>query len=280
MKKISFVSTVKNDPQGLQILLDSLKKQTVKPDEVIVIDGVKTKTNRSQGRNLAIKKAQGKIIAVADAGCQLKINWLEEITKPFADPQIDVVAGFYKPIAKNIFQKCLACYTCVMKPPSKNHFFLPSSRSLAFRQKAWQKVNGYPEELDFCEDLIFAQKMKRAGQRFQTAPKAIVYWPQRENLAQAFRQFFHYASGDVQAGYWPHLRKILFVYLRYIVAIWLLSQSRPYALMAFLAYLVWAVGKNYRYVDHPLALVYLPLLQITADLAVMLGALRGLLKKV
>lgn len=273
MAKISFVVTVKNDPKGLKSLLASLKKQTKQPDEIIVIDGKETRTNRSQGRNLGIQKAKGEIIAISDAGCKLDKRWLENITKPFGDPMVDVVAGYYQPLAKTIFQKCLACYTC-------RDYSLPSSRSVAFRKSAWQKVGGYPEELDYCEDLVFAERLKKVGCKFKFAKKAIVFWPQRENIFQAFKQFFHYAFGDAQALYWPHLKKIFLVYLRYILGILLFYWSWLYGYMAIWLYGSWAIWKNYRYVRHPAAFFYLPLLQITADVAVILGALRGALKKI
>ena len=48
-------------------------------------------------------------------------------------------------------------------------------------------------------------------------------------------------------------------------------------LYAFLVYTLWAIGKNYRYVKHWQALYILPLLQITADIAVLSGTAIGLL---
>jgi len=277
MAKISFITTVKNDPEGLKTLLDSLKQQAKQPNEIIVIDGEKTRTNRAQGRNLGIQKAKGEIIVISDAGCRLDKKWLENITKPFEDPTVDVVSGYYKPIVKNIFQKCLACYTCVMLDRVNPNQFLPSSRSVAFKKIAWQEVGSYPENLDYCEDLVFAEKLKKRNFKFKFARKAIVFWPQRENIFQAFKQFFNYAKGDAQALYWPHLKKIGLVYLRYILGILLFYKSLLYCSIALLFYCFWAVWKNYRYVKHPLALVYLPLLQITSDLAVMSGMAKGLL---
>ena len=280
MKKISFITTVKNDSSGLKVLLDSLKQQTKQPDEIVIIDGEKTKTNRSQARNLAIQKAKGRIIAVSDAGCRLDKNWLEEITNPFSNPKIDVAAGYYKPVAKTVFQKCLACYTCVFLDKVRPCQFLPSSRSIAFRKKAWKKVGGYPASLNYCEDLVFAQKLKKADCKFKFIKKAVVFWPQKENIFQAFWQFFHYASGDAQAFYWPHLKKIGLVYLRYLLAFFLCYYSLCAILYTlFSIYCFWAVWKNYRYVKHPSAIFYLPLLQVAADLAVMSGALRGLAKR-
>jgi hypothetical protein len=44
-------------------------------------------------------------------------------------------------------------------------------------------------------------------------------------------------------------------------------------------YTLWAVLKNYRYVQKPEGLVWLPLLQYTADLAVSLGTVKGLVER-
>lgn len=272
MAKIAFVTTVKNDAAGLAMLLDSLAKQTRQPDETIIIDAVKTKTNRSQGRNLGIKKAQSEIIAISDAGCRLDRYWLEKITTALEKNSADVVVGNYQPLTKNVFQKCLAVYTCRLAE-------LPASRSIAFRKKAWRQVGGYPEALDYCEDLVFAQRLQKAGWRFVRSPEAMVFWPQRENLLQAAQQFFNYASGDSQALYWPHLAKILLVYLRYLGGIWLLYYSWFYCCIVVLLYCLYAVIKNYHRVKNWRALVYLPVLQITADLAVMCGAFWGIIKR-
>lgn len=314
--KVSFVTTVFNEEKTIEGLLRSLIEQTKKPEEIIVVDAgstdktvnkirectsevegtrrakrdrgdtsevklyVKPGLNRSQGRNFGIKKAKNEIIALSDAGCILDKNWLEEITKPFKNKKVNVVAGYYQPVAENIFQKCLSCYTSALPDQIREENFLPSSRSIAFKKEAWEKVDGYPEELDYCEDLIFSKRLKEAGCKFKFMPNALVYWPQRKNISQAFKQFSSYALGDVQALYWPHLRKIILVYLRYLLGILLFYELFPCFLVFLFLYFSWAIAKSYHYVKHPLAFLYLPVLQITADLGVMLGALRGLLKKI
>jgi glycosyltransferase involved in cell wall biosynthesis len=306
--KVTFITTIYNEEDTIDAFLASLSKQTKLPDEIIITDaGSQDETvsklkqfqkkskvpvkiiikhgNRSIGRNQAIKHASGQIITCSDAGCILDRNWLKSIIKPFTDENIDVVSGFYLAKTENIFQKCLAAYTCVMPDKVDKDNFLPSSRSIAFRKSAWKEIGGYPEELNTCEDLIFATKLKKAGCNFIFAENAIVYWPQRKNLRHAFQQFFSYAVGDGQALFIR--RQIPFLFLRYLLAIMLvieaiLTKSQILLILcltSLVLYICWSIIKNYKYIKNKWAFLYLPVLQFTADAAVLSGTSFGLLSR-
>lgn len=304
MEKVTFITTVKNDKQGTEMLLSSLLSQTRAPDEVIIVDAmssdetmdvvnsyeakykkqhipfivIRSACNRAEGRNIAIERASHPIIVVSDAGCLLHKDWLLNITAHFENSSVNVVAGFYKSGAKSVFQKCMSAYTCVMSEKLDNSF-LPSSRSIAFRKTSWQRVGGYPEYLDYCEDLVFARSMKNKGLRFVVDEKAYVIWPQVTSWLAAAKQFFMYARGDGQAQYVRPQTPFLFG--RYAVAVVALVAGyyvpifHPLLLIAFLTYLLWAAKKNYHYVRHPSALIMLPMLQLIADIAVMTGMSMG-----
>lgn len=303
MNKVSLITTCKNEENSIESFLKSIAEQTQMPDEIIIVDGystdktfellkntklkikvIKKNGNRSVGRNEAIKYAKNDIVAVTDVGCVLAKRWLELIVKPFEDKTIDVVSGFYKPVTSSVFEKSLSTYTCTMEDRLDKDTFLPSSRSVAFRKSAWEKVHGYPENIDLCEDLVFDKKLKRAGMQFITQDKALVYWPQRKNILQAFKQFYGYAKGDGQAHY---VRKTTpFLFARYLLGFVALAYALETSnnalftvcLILFVLYLLWAVSKNYKYVKDSKALIYLPLLQITSDIAVQLGMTVGYVK--
>jgi glycosyltransferase involved in cell wall biosynthesis len=96
---ISAIVTVLNEGESIRRLLDSLAAQTCRPDEVIIVDGgsrdntvavleeyaqrlplhifVEPGANISEGRNRAIERAQGDILAITDAGVALEPDWLE-----------------------------------------------------------------------------------------------------------------------------------------------------------------------------------------------------------
>jgi glycosyltransferase involved in cell wall biosynthesis len=307
---ISFVATVLNEEKTISRFLSSIYSQTKLPDEVIIVDAGSTdgainkisefvfpqkkkvpqiklifkKGNRSIGRNEGIKKAAGDIILVSDAGCILDKDWVKNIIKPFRDKKISVSSGYYFSVCKNVFQKCLATYTCVMPDKINADNFLPSSRSVAFRKSAFEKIEGYPQELNTCEDLVFAKRLKNAGFKFKFVKDAFVYWPQRKNLKEAFKQFFNYAKGDGEAHYvraqTPFLfaRYLLGVVLAIGFLLWHNFPSLVAMLILFVLYLAWSIYKNYKYVKQKKAFYLLPTLQLTSDIAVILGMSIGYLK--
>lgn len=307
--KLSLIVTVLNEEENIDKFFKSLFSQTFLPDKVVVVDGgsndrtvekiqeqidknkkkitIKLLTrigNRSTGRNFAIKNSSSEIILATDFGCTLDKNWIENISAPFEDSKIDIVAGFYKPVSSNVFKKCLSTYTCVMSDRLNEDDFLPSSRSIAFRKKVWQK-NKYPQWLDTCEDLVFAKKLKDKGARFMFVKNAIVYWEQKNNLKEAFFQFLAYAKGDGRALF---IRpQVPLIYLRYFLGIYFLFLCAleksllglSIILILIPLYLIWAIKKNYKYVRNKKAFIFLPLLQITSDIAVLSGTSFGIARR-
>jgi hypothetical protein len=100
--------------------------------------------------------------------------------------------------------------------------FLPSSRSIAFRKTAWEAVGGYPEWLDYCEDLVFDLRLKMlsqqspVGTQFAFAPDAVVAFRPRGSLRSFLKQYYRYARGDGKADLWR--KRHAARYLTYLVA--------------------------------------------------------------
>ncbi len=328
--KISFITTVFNEEKNIDNFLKSIFSQTKLPDEIIIVDGgsqdntitkIKAafhlsfprrrestfqikdyriklftkKGNRSVGRNKAIKKATGDIIACSDSGNILDKNWLKNITKPFIDSRlrgndnagrgVDVVAGYYKGLAKNIFQKCLVPYVLVMPDKVDPDNFLPATRSIAFTKAVWGKAGGFDERFSHNEDYVFANRLKNINAKIVFAKNAIANWIPRNTFWEAFIMFFRFAFGDGESGI---LRtSVLLLLARYFLASYwifliLLYKSitaTEILFMFFIFYIAWVIKKNYRYVKNKKAFILLPLLQFTADAAVILGTTLGLLKR-
>lgn len=222
---ITVIATVLNEGESLRRLLDSLLTQTRFPDEIIFVDGGSTDNTRavlreyddrlplrvlvvpgcniSEGRNRAIGAASNPIIAATDAGVVLARDWLERITQPLLDdPTVQVVSGFFHADPATVFEAALGATTLPLLDEIDGATFLPSSRSIAFRRRAWSAVGGYPEWLDYCEDLIFDLRLREIGAPTTFEPQALVYFRPRSSLRSYFKQYYRYARGDGKADLW------------------------------------------------------------------------------
>jgi glycosyltransferase involved in cell wall biosynthesis len=303
--------TVRNEASSIARLLDSIAAQTLQPDEIVIADGGSTDgtqevvtsymdrlpvrllavpgANISEGRNAAIRNASHDIIAATDAGVRLEPGWLEALVGPLLDDAegADVVSGFFLPDPQTPFEVAMGATVLPAVEDIDPDKFLPSSRSVAFRKAAWEAVGGYPEWLDYSEDLVFDMRLKGLGYRFVFVPEARVYFRPRSNLRAFFLQYYRYARGDGKADLWRKRHAIR--YATYIVGpllamwAWRLRRSlagkalfgvmgmaaavycrRPYMrLLPFLGRL--PVGCRL-YV-----LVLVPVIRLTGDVAKMLG---------
>lgn len=312
--KISFITTVYNEDSTISDLLQSLLIQSKTPDEIIIVDGGSTDAtallishlrqgfggqtnkqikfkfiikegNRAVGRNEAIKNASNEIIICSDAGCILDKDWIKNIIKPFIYPNVDVVAGYYKGNPKSIFEKCLIPYVLVMPDKVDKDKFLPSTRSIAFKKSIWKKTGEFPEEFSNNEDYIFAKRLKQINAKIVFEKEAIVYWRPRNNIVDAFIMFYRFAKGDAESRIFRP--KVILVFVRYIavvIFILLFLIFKSYIVLntlylILLTYVFWSIIKNYRYVKNFLAVIFLPLMQLISDIAVIAGTIKGSLIK-
>ncbi|MFQ6057938.1 MAG: glycosyltransferase [Anaerolineae bacterium] len=305
---VSVIATVKNEEGAMRRLLDSLRAQIRPPDEVIIVDGgsadgtveilrayatrgdlplrvlVRPGANISQGRNVAIEAARGKIIASTDAGVRLSPNWLADLIAPFEeDDPPDVVSGFFLPDPQSVFETALGATALPVLADIVPQRFLPSSRSVAFRKAAWERVGGYPEWLDYCEDLVFDFKLREAGYRFTFVPTAIAYFHPRPSLGAFARQYYRYARGDGKADLWRKRHAVRYGTYLLLVPLLLLLGFRHtplwWALLALgAAVIFWTPYKRlipmiatYGLADKLRAIAWVPVIRVTGDMAKMVG---------
>lgn len=255
---------------------------------------VKPNLTIAQGRNFGIERATGEVIAMSDAGCVLHKDWLEKITKPFIKNDPDIVAGFYRMTGSSSIQKVLSVYLGIPSQKFDTERFLPSARSVAFKKSLWQKLGGFDEKLDRAgEDTLFNYQAIRAGAKFIRVKNALVDWEVPKGLREGFKKFYVYAKGDIQAGIWwhptqrgsTHNIKIFSIFLRYIIGFTMFVFSFQYEILgrvllaAILFYLVWTIWKmRYLVTDYKTRL-WLPIIQIISDIAVLSGTSMGILRR-
>ena len=310
---VTVIATVLDEGPAIGDLLASLQSQTRPPDEVVIVDGGSRDdtvahlrraeaegplklhvlqapgANISMGRNIAIRAATGPLIAATDAGVRLDRCWLEQLTAPFAGPNPpDVVSGFFEPDARSAFEVALAATTLPALRDVRPERFLPSSRSVAFRKDAWEAVGGYPEWLDYCEDLIFDLRLRDTGHRIAFAPEARVAFRPRISLAAFCRQYYRYARGDGKADLWRKRHAVRYgTYLLGAPALVALAIAHnPWWLLGLLAGAALMLATPYRRLlglwrplvssERLAALLWVPIIRIAGDGAKMLGYPAGL----
>ncbi len=307
MAKISLICTVRDEALTLAPLLDSILAQTRLPDEIVINDcGSKDATasvvqsymareprlklvaggfNIASGRNNAIAATTNDLIASTDAGLVLDPHWLEQIIAPLEAETADIVAGFFQPAPESLFELTLAATNYRHLSEIEPTHFLPFGKSLAFRKEVWATVGGFPEWLDHCEDIVFAQAAARAGYRRTFAPKALLYFRPRADLQAFARQYFYYARGDGRAALFPlrhsirygtygALLGLLLLAQRHRASRWLLALFVPLGGVAYTYRPYWRLGpqiaaRSLR--DQAFALALVPLIRLVGDLAKMLG---------
>jgi len=251
----------------------------------------------SKGRNIAIMNTSNEIICVSDAGCIFDKNWIYEISKYyFLDyDYIDVVGGFSKPIAIGFLEKLLSM--CIMPEVKeiKEEKFMPSSRNISFKKKAWQRVKGYPENMDYGEDMKFNFNLKLHGFKIKFNPDAIVYWRMRENLVQIFKQFFRYAKGDAigEMYFYRHLIRFASFFISIVILLsaiffnaWLSLLYVP-LLVGYIYKPILRLKSNWDHIKSPvkrvsfkiLSVILCPFLLLYIDVAKVSGYLYGMVRK-
>ncbi|MBX3013165.1 MAG: glycosyltransferase [Caldilineaceae bacterium] len=264
--------------------------------------------NISRGRNSAIHAAHGPIIAATDAGVRLTPTWLAALVAPWeargpeslTTSRLPAVAGFFladttRPTSEavempSLFLCAMAATVLPLPAEIDPQKFLPSSRSVAFTKAAWAAAGGYPEWLDYCEDLIFDfainAQVPTAPTGFAWAPTATVYFRPRGSLRSFWTQYYRYARGDGKADLWRKRH-----WLRYITYFVVLPALVGHAFWGFFArWLGWAgllagiglyclrpwlrlrtVGKELSPTAWLLAALLVPLIRLVGDVAKMTG---------
>jgi glycosyltransferase involved in cell wall biosynthesis len=313
--KVSVIMTVLDEEESLRAVLDSLAAQTRPPDEVVIADGGSRDntvavireyegrlplkiieapgTNISQGRNAAIRAASGEIIASTDAGVRCEPEWLEKLIDPLTpnpspppsagERGVHAVAGFFRSDPQTVFEMALGAATLPEARDVNPKTYLPSSRSVAYRKSAWEAVGGYPEWLDYSEDVVFDLRLREKFGPFVFVPDAIVRFRPRQSLRAFARQYYRYARGDGRANLFPRLHAVR--YFAYLVAAPLLIYAAvavsPWlwwlGLAAALAYSrlplrrLWPQLRGLSWSDKLWALAYIPVIRVVGDAAKMAG---------
>src|SRR6202171_5567261 len=192
MPAVSVASTVLNESDDIDLLVESLMQQTLAPAEVIIVDGGSTdetwerlqaareksptlipirdescSLQRSpgpiaRGRNVAIAGASSDIVACADAGCTYHPDWLLNLTAPIvAGVSQYSIGGSYIDSANSTVWDVASAPFFGVKLNSDATTKSCTARSMAFRKELWQRAGGFPETVFLGEDTVFDSEVRK-----------------------------------------------------------------------------------------------------------------------
>lgn len=224
---ISVVVPFYDAEQTLQLCLEAIEAQTVKPGEIILVDN-KSEDNSSEivrkfisekkrlykcfwegkkgpssARNRGYRESKEDVIVFTDSDCIPDEKWIERISQEFEDPDVKAVAGKIKGyLGKSLFDRFHSLFT--LKSPEKtvevNEFTLVSggfpAANLALRKEVFDAIGGFDESFQFFgEDYDLCARIYAAGFQIIYLPDAIVYHKHRNSLKATWNQGFGFGTG-------------------------------------------------------------------------------------
>lgn len=180
--KCSVVVPTYNEEKYITNLLESVKRQTVAPVEVILVDASSDKTREiaakygakvvnqdvrrvSWARMRGFQEATGDIIISSDADTILADDYVEQVTSAFSKPGIAAIFGpvylhdgpaLFKFFSRTLFSIFLR-FSVLIRRPNLN------GMNFACTKEAYTKSGGFDPEMVTAEDVYLGAKLLKTG---------------------------------------------------------------------------------------------------------------------
>ena len=173
---VSVIVITKNEAESIRQCLESMINQSVKPFEVIIVDGHSTdntlkiareypveiieetgKPSPSNARNLGVENAKGEIVLVIGADAELERDCIKNVLGHFRDPQVIVVVPKLKIRIHTRFEKTQQLWFY----GTRSRFRTPhgTGSSIQFiRKEVYEKVKFDPS-IGFGDDSDFRRRL-------------------------------------------------------------------------------------------------------------------------
>lgn len=154
-------------------------------------------------RNHGARAASGDIIVFTDDDCEPLANWLTEMVRPFADPEVVGAKGVYRTRQSNIVARFVQIeyedrYRLLARQPTIDFI---DTYSAAFRRDRFLETSGYDSSFPVAcaEDAELSYRMSARGWRMVFVPAAAVYHRHPDSLVAYVRKKFKFAFWRVLA---------------------------------------------------------------------------------
>lgn len=217
---VSVIIPTLNAGDALDGLLGALLRQTIVPDEIIIVDSQSTDetVRRAQGydrvrvleiergafdhggtRDMALRQSVGEfVVFMTQDAMPAHERAIENLLEPFKDEQVAAVGGRQiawpnaRPAEKLMRAQSYPAQSRVWRASDMASMgvraFLISDVFAAYRKEAYLAVGGFDHPLMTNEDMLIAERLLRAGYALAYSGDATVYHSHDFSFAQQFRR--------------------------------------------------------------------------------------------
>ena len=182
----------------------------------------------SAARNIAIRVARGDVLLLVDGHCNLPgKRYLKDLADALQRSGADCLgrpqpqeawstaqgaestaSGSPLPAPRSSLERAVAAARSSRLGHHPDSYiyssaegFVPAkSVAVAYRREVFEKIGGFDERFDACEDVDFNHRVDRAGLRCFFTPRIAAHYAPRNTLRGLFRQLFRYGRGRVRLG--------------------------------------------------------------------------------
>lgn len=225
---VSVIVAARNEAQNLPLLIDSLKNQTYKNFEVIIVNdrsedrtleilinsakdfeklkfiSVDSKSEmapKKNALNLGILESKGEILLFTDADCIPEKDWIEKTLNYFTE-KVGFVTGYSPSKGKGIFSLLAELDTLTLACVNAGTIALGfpmtcSGRNLAYRKKVFEEVGGFGKIANFIsgdDDLFLHLVRDLTNWEIVFCPESSVLTSPPSSFKAFFNQRIRHAS--------------------------------------------------------------------------------------
>jgi MoaA/NifB/PqqE/SkfB family radical SAM enzyme/GT2 family glycosyltransferase len=274
--KVSVIIVTRNRSEKLKNCLYSLSKQTVFPDELIIIDSsddkktkilvkkqkksLKFKTTYKKiphisipyARNQGLKMVKKGIIAFTDDDCHPRRDWIQKIIQSHKEnPNSAIIGGKVINFFKDNYWARTSCemITKSLKSNKKKETDFLLTANLSIKKEYLDRYNFiFDENLIGVEDEDLCKRFTLLGEKVLFEPKIIVEHDSRETAFGFMKQWFFYGRA-VYLVYNLKYGRNFKTLLKEFLNIYYEAELKPFLLpFFFIGFFSWLSGLCYEYI--------------------------------
>jgi len=213
---VSVVVTTKNEARVLGRLLKSVRAQSYKNIEIIVVDNHSSDSTpkiarkftskvyqlgpeRSVQRNYGVKRAQGELVLILDADMELSTGVVgEAVELAQGDKTVGAVVIPEESITKSFWERVKAFERSFYNIEGD----ITTDAARFFAKSVFEKLGGYDEKITGPEDWDLPERAREAGYKIGRIKTKIYHYERIPSLFSLARKKYYYALKS-----YPYLKK-------------------------------------------------------------------------